>query len=342
MNRNRPLSIPLQKVGNAGFVASAAIMVVGVLLGAISAYISELGARANAHLPIAEKEIIAYAASADAFDQERAQIVERVLTDKDYLGWSLERLKSPTVRQSENEKPKIIIIFDDMGLDREAFEKALSLPGPLTLSILPYAQDASRLAQHAAAKGREIMLHLPMEPNGDADPGPKSLNTNMSGAEFLQTLHWNLSRLEGYAGVNNHMGSKLTANAAAMKTVLAALKQRDLFFLDSVTTPESTVRRAGKRVGANVFFRDVFLDSKLGDKKAIRKQLAMVERIAQETGFAVAICHPRPETFEVLGPWLTTAPARGFELAHVSTLKEIQRQKELHAVMALAPSLRQH
>jgi polysaccharide deacetylase 2 family uncharacterized protein YibQ len=105
-----------------------------------------------------------------------------------------------------------------------------------------------------------------------------------------------------------------------MKRVLAVLDRRDLFFVDSLTTDSSAAKRAGEAVGADVFVRDVFLDAESG-KETVRRQLALAERIAIDTGYAIAICHPRRDTLEVIGPWLTSATARGFRLDVVSSLK---------------------
>ncbi len=329
---------------NVGMVASVGIALMGVLIGAISAYVSELGAVASAakisalNAPLRDDRLF------DLAYHAREKIIRRVLASADWTAPDLERLAPPHMMRMPStptgQKPKIIIIFDDMGIDKHAYENTAALPGPLTLSFLPYANDVDQLAAAAHKAGRTVMLHLPMEPEGSADPGPAALTTKMTGVAFLDALMWNLERFGGYVAVNNHMGSKLTADEAAMKTVLAYLKQEGVFFLDSVTTGDTKVRSAAARVGVDVFARDVFLDAEAGDKLAIRKQLRLMERIARETGYAVAICHPRKETLEVLGPWLTSAPERGFELAPVTALIAIRRQEKLQALANNAPALR--
>jgi hypothetical protein len=116
------------------------------------------------------------------------------------------------------------------------------------------------------------------------------------------------------------MGSKLTRDDQAMKRILAFLDRRGLFFLDSLTTGDSKASLAGASVGAEVLVRDVFLDAEPGED-AVRRQLALAERIAEETGYVIAIAHPRRDTLAVLGPWLTTAPARGFRLETITALR---------------------
>ena len=331
--RNPNIVIP-GRAGNAGIIASFAIAFVGILIGATTAYISERGVGATA----AKSEMISVKLrdGDDPFEAyaKRQDVIHRVLTATE-----LERLPVPEFTARGASRPKIILVIDDMGIDRRAVSSVINLPGPVTLSFLPYANDVAELATTARDAGVELMLHLPMEPQGEDDPGPHALKSGMTGADFIKTLEWNLAQFEGFVGVNNHMGSQLTADEAAMKTVLAYLKHKDLFFMDSVTTGDTIVRRAGARVGANVFSRDVFIDAEAGNRQMVKSQLALVERIARQTGYAVAIGHPRKETLEVLGPWLTTAPARGFDLVPASALLTIEKSKTAPTMVA-APSLR--
>jgi polysaccharide deacetylase 2 family uncharacterized protein YibQ len=313
----RRARLAADRSGSAGLVATCAMAAAGLAIGAVGGYFDDWSAPA----PAAAR----YAASLDLRDAPlagstqafgaRARIVERVLS-----GGAPERFLPPHIAA---DRPRIILILDDIGPDRAAFERVMGLPGPLTLSFLPYTNDAQPLADRALAKGHAIMLHLPMEPAGSADPGPRALESGMSGEEFAATLDWNLARLSGYVGVNNHMGSRLTRDEGAMKTLLAALAGRDLFFLDSLTTGQSRAGKAGAAVGAKVYARDVFIDAE-ESKAAMVAQLALVEDIAARTGFAVAIAHPRPATLDVIGPWLTSAPARGFRLDTVEALSRLE------------------
>ncbi len=326
------MRISVTRAGNAGLIATIAMAFAGVFVGAISAYMGERGATAGASISAAER----LGALADPVRAERDRIIAEIVSG------APERLPAPRANLSPYERPrarpKVVIIIDDMGVDQRNSERALMLPGPITFSFLPYARNVRNLTDRAHDAGAEIMLHLPMEPRGEADPGPQALKSEMTGREFLKALEWNLTRFEGYVGVNNHMGSKLTEDIAAMKTVLGYLEHRDVFFLDSVTTSDSAARQAAMDLGLDILYRDVFLDND-DNKDAIRAQLALTERIARETGYVVAIGHPRPDTMDVLGPWLTTAPARGFDLIFASAL----RRPELTAgppIVASAPDLR--
>lgn len=306
------------RAGNAGVVASLAMALFGIGLGGTISYNIGRGAGAEA----------ASVATTGPFDlrdapltggsqafEDRDAIIERVVT-----GGAPERLAPPAVAAGG---PRIIVIFDDMGLDHSAFEEILRLPGPVTFSFLPYANGVQSYVTRARQRGDAVMLHLPMEPSGDADPGPHALKVDMIASDFLDELNWNLGQFTGYIAVNNHMGSRLTRDEAWMKTVLSVLNEKGLFFIDSLTTGKSIAAEAGRAIGAKVYARDVFLDPGAG-RETVMNQLALVERIAIETGFAVAICHPRRDTLDIIGPWLTSAPTRGFRLDTVASLPALE------------------
>lgn len=284
----------------------------GLLAGAIVAGLSGKVSPADAGSFAAALDLRdAPAFAPNAGGEERGAVIEAIIS-----AGAPERLDA----QPGPRTPRVVIVFDDVGPDKRAFDALMELPGPLSLSFLPYADDVQRLANRAIAEGHDVLLHLPMEPSGGADPGPGALKSSMEAGELFEALGDNLARFEGYSGVNNHMGSKLTRDEQAMKRILAFLDNRGLYFLDSLTTGQSKARIAGEAVGAEVIVRDVFLDAEPGEE-AVRKQLALAERIAAETGYVIAIAHPRPETLAVIGPWLTSAPARGLRLETVTSMR---------------------
>lgn len=301
------------RAGNAGIASTLVMALAGVVVGAAAAFVSQSGETANAVITREFATPLREGASgaAPGGAMRRDAIVERILS-----GGAPERLPIPTYG---GPAPKIIIVFDDVGLDRAAFDVIMELPGPVTLSFLPYANGIEDMSRRARERGDAILAHVPMEPNGVVDPGPDALLAGMSPDELVEALDRNLARVPSAIGVNNHMGSRLTRDQEAMETVLSALDARGLFFLDSVTTSGTAVRSAGRETGVVTIARDVFLDAEAGQDEVIR-QLAQVETIARETGYAIAICHPRVDTLAAIGPWLTSAPSRGFELATVDTI----------------------
>jgi polysaccharide deacetylase 2 family uncharacterized protein YibQ len=209
-----------------------------------------------------------------------------------------------------NSRPLVAIVIDDVGLDRPRSRRAWDLPGPLTMSFLPYARDLSDQARAARARGHELMLHLPMEPSGRNDPGPNALLVSLSDAELRQRTTAALDSFDGYAGVNNHMGSRFTAFRPGMETVLRQFKGRGLMFLDSRTTAQSVGDQLAQEMGLPSIVRHVFLDDD-ESLDAVRRRLAETEAVARRQGFAVAIGHPHEATLEALAEWLPTLQSKG-------------------------------
>lgn len=217
-------------------------------------------------------------------------------------------------------EPLIAIVIDDMGVDRVHSAQVMNLRAPLTLSFLTYAGDLARQTGLARANGHELMLHVSMEPtSGAVDPGPNVLLTGSDDDEIRRRLDWGFSRFSGYVGINNHMGSKFTADGKGMQVVIDALKHRGLLFLDSRTSAGTVGAKLAKRMGVPMAERNIFIDNvnKLDDVNA---RLTEVEKFARRNGFAVAIGHPREATIEALKIWLDSVQSRGFRLVPISTI----------------------
>ena len=197
--------------------------------------------------------------------------------------------------------PRVAIIIDDMGYDRGLAEKFISLHAALTLAILPHSPHQQAIARSAHAQGAEIMLHLPMEPSEypEINPGAGALLTSMSPDELLKTLEEDLQAVPHIKGVNNHMGSKMSAHSEQIYQVFSVLKRRGLFFVDSRTTEASVCRPSARLLQLPFAQRDVFLDH-VQDPAAIRKQVRELVRVAKQKGEAVGIGHPYPATYNTL------------------------------------------
>ena len=221
--------------------------------------------------------------------------------------------------------PRIAIVIDDAGLDLKRTAAAINLIAPITISFLTYSKGLREQVRLARKAGHEILVHVAMEPiNKLIDPGPNALMTdNLKGAT-LKKLRWGLERFDGYVGINNHMGSRFTADPAGMEIVMKELKRRGLLFLDSRTS-EKTVS-ASIALAHDVPFteRNIFLDN-INSISAINKQLHHLEKFANKKGYAVAIAHPRDATIEALSQWLAVIAERGFVQVPISTIVAEQR-----------------
>jgi uncharacterized protein len=216
--------------------------------------------------------------------------------------------------------PKLAIILDDLGNDREAAEAVFALHYPLTISVLPYHPHSTEIAEEAQRRGLEVMLHLPMRAIANETPEAHQLEAGMSGEEVARALNGMLDSVPTASGVNNHEGSLATTDAKLMGKLMPLLKERDLFFVDSRTTAATVAFEAAERAGVRSGFRNVpFLDD-VQDVAAIRKQLEFAMRGAKEKGAAIAIGHPHAETLRALKEMLPQAEAQGVHLVVVSEL----------------------
>lgn len=223
-------------------------------------------------------------------------------------------------------RPRIVVVIDDLGLNRPATRRTLALPGPLTLSFMTYADGLADFSEAAGAAGHEVMLHLPMEPSNHLDPGPRALLLSDAKAKQRANLRWSLDRLEGYVGVNNHMGSAFTADEPGMRLVMAELRRRGLLFLDSRTSAETKGPILAEELGVPLAERHVFLDHEVS-RDFIRQQLAETESIARRDGVAIAIGHPYAETLDALAAWLPDLAERGFQLVPVSAVVRVESEE---------------
>jgi hypothetical protein len=225
------------------------------------------------------------------------------------------------------DRPKIAIVVDDLGLDRRRTAMVIALPGPLTLSFMTYAQDLSEQTAAARRAGHELLLHVPMQPlDRREDPGPHALSVAMSAAEIRIALDWGLARFGGFVGINNHMGSRFTADPRGMAVVMAELRRRGLAFLDSRTTAASVGIREAVADGVPHAARDVFLDDDLRPA-AIARQLALAAAIARRNGSAIAIGHGHDPTVAALRLWLRSLPAKGLALVPLSAVVEYRMRQ---------------
>ncbi len=216
--------------------------------------------------------------------------------------------------------PKIGIIIDDLGYNRPLAESFLTLDLPLTFSVLPFTPNTELVARKAHKEGREIMLHLPMEPMSypAINVGDGVLLESMDNGMILEVLTQDLNQVPFIVGVNNHMGSKFTENEKKMTTVLTELKRKGLYFIDSRTSGGSVALKIAKEIGLPAASRDIFLDNHLSES-ALKIQMERLLGLARHRGWAIGIGHPHKETLELLKGYLP-AFNKGVRVVSVSTL----------------------
>ena len=201
--------------------------------------------------------------------------------------------------------PRIAIIIDDLGYEPYIIDDFLKLGLPLAFSVLPRAPFTQSVVRKASHGGKELILHLPMEPTDypNINPGPGALLTNMSARKIRATLNRHFEEVPGIRGVNNHMGSYFTAKRDKMAVVMRELKKRNLFYIDSRTTTETVAHELAEMMGVPVASRSVFLDNDLS-LKVMRFQMERLLGIARHSGAAIGIGHPYEETLNLLKNYL--------------------------------------
>jgi polysaccharide deacetylase 2 family uncharacterized protein YibQ len=213
--------------------------------------------------------------------------------------------------------PKLAIIIDDLGYDRDAAETLFQIPYPLTVSVLPHLQLSSVVAEEATRRGYQVLLHMPVESNAGEKAEAIELRAGMNPDDAVRTLQGMLDTVPQALGVKNHQGSLGTADSSLMNAIMPALRERRLFFVDSRTSAASIAFTAARRAGVPAASRDVFLDDDQ-DAAAIAKQLELAVHDAKLHGQAIAIGHPHPVTLQVLQDSLPRIQSEGVEIVFAS------------------------
>lgn len=214
--------------------------------------------------------------------------------------------------------PKIAIVVDDLGYQRASGRTLSQLPYPLTLAVIPDTPHAHEVIEGALLSGQEVILHVPMEPL-EEQSWEQGLRTDMDDRDVKNHLEQIFERYPRVRGINNHGGSKLTANLEHMTWVMQTLAERDIFFLDSRTTHKSRAIEAAQLSQVRHATRDVFIDNVQNDS-AIDTQFEKLKNLARKHGSAIAIAHPYPITIKQLEKQLPQLEQEGFQLVFCSQL----------------------
>ncbi|MBS27880.1 MAG: hypothetical protein CL566_03005 [Alphaproteobacteria bacterium] len=232
--------------------------------------------------------------------------------------------------KTPEDRPRVAVIVSGLGLSSAATEAAIQeLPGEVTLAFQPFADNIQQWIRLARAAGHEVLLNVPMEPIDfpESDPGPRALFVTLSPDENEERLRWALSRVAGYVGVLNHMGSRFTTSRESMQPVLAELKARGLLYVDARASARSVATVMASEMGVPRAINDRFLDAREVSRVTIDARLSELERIAQEAGVSIAIGQAFPVTIERIREWSKTLKSRGLSLVPVSAVVDRQADR---------------
>ncbi|MGV8920288.1 MAG: divergent polysaccharide deacetylase family protein [Pseudomonas sp.] len=218
---------------------------------------------------------------------------------------------TPAGSAKAESKPHVVylsLIIDDLGQSPAGDSRALALPGPVTLAIMPDTPHATEFAREAHRAHKTVMLHMPMDPA----TGPFAWHPELPIDELQKRLAAALKMVPYAAGINNHMGSRMTAQPQAMASLVEELQRRRLFLVDSRTSAQTVAAASAQRIGLASVSRDVFLDDER-TTEAVTAQLDTAIQLAKKQGSVVMIGHPYPVTLDVLERALPHLKAQGIE-----------------------------
>ena len=242
-----------------------------------------------------------------------------------FLHNALSLLQRPTAHAEASvlgtqHRGDIVLILDDVGFDHQPLSSAMAIDPNVNFAVLPNGKRSMEFASTLHAGGFELLCHLPMEPEGfpHISPGDGAVLTTMSDAQIATATRENIGAIRFARGVNNHMGSRATADRRVMTDVLGALP-KGMYFIDSKTTGNSIAGSLARTMRVKTASRNVFLDD-VQDVAAIRRQLAGLAETASARGVSVGIGHMYPSTIQVLTEDAPKLRAKGFRFVRASAV----------------------
>lgn len=220
-------------------------------------------------------------------------------------------------------RPRIALVIDDLGGENVISRELLQWDLPLTFSILPFAPYSKTLAEEAHRRGKEVILHLPMEPRGypEIKPGEGVLLREMDEPRLLRQLSRDIEAVPYIKGVSNHMGSRLMEDPEKIRIVFSELKRRGLFFLDNRTSAKTVGLEVARSLGLKATERSLFIDH-ASDEEEIKQSLEQLIQFSLSTGKAIGIGHPHPSTLRSLKEMIPKMKENGIEIVPLSTMMD--------------------
>ncbi len=238
----------------------------------------------------------------------------RLVTDKIYI------VGAAAARVKKTGNGRLAILVDDCGYDTDTVSRMTALRQKITFAVLPDRAFTAQALSIIKSAGKQAMLHLPMEPlNASQQSENNTVMVNMSDSEIKQLTARFIAQMPGIEGVNNHQGSRATADERVMRAVLSVVKDNGLFFVDSNTQPKTVAHKVAASMGVRTALNGAFLDGE-ADVEYIKKRLRQAGQTAIENGSHIAICHARPKTVIALTEMVDELEEMGVQFVFVSSL----------------------
>ncbi len=192
----------------------------------------------------------------------------------------------------ETKELKAAIIIDDFGGGTGGVRDFLEGNIPITAAVMPFTESSRAHAEWAHKNGFEVMVHLPMEPKKGKRSwlGPKPITVDLSKEEVRKRVEEAIKSVPYAVGLNNHMGSRAVENEEIVRTIVEVAKEKNLYIVDSGTSPGTKFPEMAKEYGVPLLKRDVFLDD-ISSSSYVRKQMVRLAKVTEVKGQGIAIGH---------------------------------------------------
>ncbi len=254
----------------------------------------------------------------------RERGISKPIEDKSRSGKKVRESISVSEKTPTKKTRRVAIVIDDIGYDLSQVDELLKIRAPLTFAVLPHCQHSQEAAERIHRAGKEVLLHLPMEPlSPEKNPGKGVLLSGMSRDDIRRVLEEDLADVPYAVGANNHMGSRFMEDESGLRVLFGILEEKGIFFVDSLTTGRSRGRAAAVDTGIPFIARDIFIDG--GDKHDTSSEdfLKAVKMNGSREG-VVVIGHPYPSTIDTVRVSIEKLREEGLEVVPVSKL--VKRQ----------------
>lgn len=241
----------------------------------------------------------------------------------DAASLDLKELKAYQYSWSESDKmPPLVVVIDDFGQNAgQLLDDFTTLPKEIAFAILPDLPHTQTVARLADRTGHEVLIHIPMQAEGSANPGKRYIKKGMEKAEISDLLQDFFAQVPNAIAANNHMGSATTADYKTIYAVLGELQELGLYFLDSATTGKSAVPSAAANLNLKTAKRDIFLDVPDNSDATL---IAKIQSLGKYKGrnepiVIITHCHNR-DKLNALHKFLAQVSDMGIELIPPSKL----------------------
>ena len=247
--------------------------------------------------------------------------LDLVEEEKDSSSIIIEEIDSSLIEIESLQKHigTIVLIIDDFGYRNDLISDGfLELEVPITCAIIPGHSQSQKFAKKALNAGKEVIIHMPMESSITTSGEEEyKIKIGMTSEEIEWRINEVLNEIPEAVGMNNHQGSRATADSKIMSVVASVLKNRDKYFLDSRTVSNTVGEKSMRAIGVPTASRHVFLDNDSSIDK-ISTQLDELAAFAKKRGLGIGIGHARPNTLKVLQDKIPELLKVGYKFEFVS------------------------